>query len=286
MPELTDESTGSFADVSEGPLSCRLYFNDAGDGPAVIMLHGGGPGASGWSNYSRNIGPFVEAGFRVILPDCPGFGQSDALVLDEPRGLVNTRAVIGLMDHLGIDKATLVGNSMGGASALTFALEQPDRLDRLVLMGAAGLGDTSLFTPMPMEGIKHLFKVYTEPSMESLKDMLQVFVYDPALLTEELIEGRYRNMMRNDGSHLRNFIESAMANPEAVLVDVSARLGEIRAPTLCTWGANDRFVPLDHGLKIVKNVPDARLHVFGRCGHWAQWEHSDEFNRLVIGFLS
>ncbi len=183
MEELTDESSGSLADVSEGPLACRIYFNDAGDGPAVIMLHGGGPGASGWSNYSRNIGPFVEAGFRVILPDCPGFGQSDALVLDEPRGLVNTRAVVGLMNHLGIDKATLVGNSMGGASALTFALEQPDRLDRLVLMGAAGLGDTSLFTPMPMEGIKHLFKVYAEPRLPHMAE--GSVVEDSGLMVQE-----------------------------------------------------------------------------------------------------
>lgn len=285
MSELTDESTAAFAKVAEGPLQCGLYYNDAGEGPPVIMLHGGGPGASGWSNYSRNIGPFVDAGHRVVLPDCPGFGQSDPIVVSEPRGLVNARAVVGLMNELGIERASLVGNSMGGASALTFALEYPERLDKLVLMGPAGLGDTSIFAPMPMEGIKHLLKVYAEPSLDALEDMLKVFVYDPGLLTEDLIEGRFRNMMRDDGVHLKNFIESAMAGPAAVLVDVSARLGEIQAPTLCTWGANDRFVPLDHGLKVVKSVPDSRLHVFSRCGHWAQWEHADEFNRLVIDFL-
>ncbi|HVM41101.1 MAG TPA: alpha/beta fold hydrolase [Acidimicrobiia bacterium] len=285
MAELTDESTGNFTRVKEGPLECGLYYNDAGEGPAVIMLHGGGPGASGWSNYSRNIEPFVDAGFRVILPDCPGFGQSDSFVVEEPRGLVNARAVVGLMNALGIERASLVGNSLGGASALTFALEYPDRLERLVLMGPAGLGDTSLFTAMPMEGIKLLFKVYMEPSLESLKEMIQVFVYDPSLMTDDLIEGRYRNMMRNDGEHLRNFVASAMKNPGAMIADLSSRLGEIQAKTLCTWGANDRFVPLDHGLKVVKSIPDSRLHVFSRCGHWAQWEHADEFNRLVTDFL-
>lgn len=285
MPELTDESTGKFTRVKEGPLETGLYYNDAGEGPVVIMLHGGGPGASGWSNYSRNVGPFVDAGHRVLLPDCPGFGQSDPIVIDENRALVNARAIVGLMDALGIEQANVVGNSMGGASALTFALEYPDRLDRLVLMGPAGLGETSIFSPMPMEGIKLLFQVYMEPSLESLKEMIQVFVFDPSLMTDELVEGRYRNMMRNDGEHLRNFVQSATANPAAVLADVSPRLGEIRARTLCTWGADDRFVPLDHGLKIVKGVPDSRLHVFSHCGHWAQWEHADEFNRLVIDFL-
>lgn len=100
---------------------------------------------------------------------------------------------------------------MGGASALTLALEYPDRLDRLVLTGPAGLGETSIFSPTPMEGIELLFKVYTEPSLESLKEMIQVFVFDPGLMTDELVEGRYRNMMRNDGEHLRNFVQSAMA---------------------------------------------------------------------------
>ncbi len=285
MTELTDEGTGAFTEVSEGPLSCRLYYNDAGEGPAVVMLHGGGPGASGWTNYSRNVGAFVEAGFRVLLLDCPGFGQSDPITASEPRGMLNARAVRGLLRNLGIEQAHLVGNSLGGASALTFALEFPDQLDKLVLMGPGGLGDYSLFTASPLEGIKHLFKVYMEPSMESLKAMLDVFVYDPSLLTEELAEGRYRNMMRNDGVHLKNFIASAMANPAEVLIDLSPRLKEINAPTLCTWGADDRFVPLDHGLKVVKAMPNARLHVFGKCGHWAQWEHADEFNRLVTDFM-
>ncbi len=284
MAELTDESTGKYIDIDDGGRALRLYVNDAGEGPAVVMLHGGGPGASGWSNFSRNIGPFVDAGYRVLLLDCPGFGRSDPIVVTEPRGLVNARAIKGMLAALGVQQAHLVGNSMGGASALTFALEFPDQLDKLVLMGPGGLGMSSIFSPTPLEGIKRLFELYMNPSMEALNTMLQVFVYDPSALTEELAKGRYESMMRNDGIHLKNFMESAAASPD-VLIDLSPRLGEIQARTLCTWGADDRFVPLDHGLKLVKTVPDARLHIFGKCGHWAQWEHAEEFNRLVIGFL-
>jgi 2,6-dioxo-6-phenylhexa-3-enoate hydrolase len=283
MADLTEAGTSRHVRVREGKLDMQLHYNEAGSGEVVVMLHGGGPGASGWSNYSRNIGPFVDAGYRVILLDCPGFNKSDPIVISEPRGVVNAWAVKGLLDELGIAKAHLVGNSMGGASALTFALDQPQRLDKLVLMGSAGLG-ASTIVPLPGEGVKLMFGLYRKPSLEALKQMLAVFVYDTSRITNELIEGRFEAMMRNDGLHLKNMVASLEKNP-GFLVDLSPRLGEIRAKTLCTWGRDDRFVPLDHGLKVVWGIPDARLHVFSKCGHWAQWEHADEFNRLVVDFL-
>lgn len=283
MSELSESATSKFVTINEKGLSnFRIHLNDAGQGEAVIMLHGGGPGAGGWSNYYRNIGPFVEAGYRVILPDAPGFNKSDAVVMDEQRGLVNARAVKGLMDALGIDQAHLIGNSMGGATALNFAIEYPERIGKLILMGPGGLGP-SMFAPMPMEGIKLLFKLYAEPSYETLKQMIQVFLYDQSLITEELLQGRWEAIQRHP-EHLKNFLISAQKAPLSSW-DVSARLGEIKAKTFITWGRDDRFVPLDHGLKLVWNIDDARLHVFSKCGHWAQWEHADEFNRLVIDFL-
>ncbi|AER56525.1 2-hydroxy-6-oxo-6-phenylhexa-2,4- dienoate hydrolase (BphD) [Pseudoxanthomonas spadix BD-a59] len=260
----------------------NIHYNDAGQGETVIMLHGGGAGAGGWSNYYRNIGPFVEAGYRVILKDSPGFNKSDAVVVEEQRGLANARAVKGLMDALGIDRAHLVGNSMGGATALNFALEYPERIGKMILMGPGGLGP-SMFAPMPMEGIKLLFKLYAEPSYETLKQMIQVFLYDQSLITEELLQGRWEAIQRHP-EHLKNFLISAQKAPLSSW-DVSARLGEIKAKTFVTWGRDDRFVPLDHGLKLLWTLGDARLHVFSKCGHWAQWEHADEFNRLVIDFL-
>jgi 2,6-dioxo-6-phenylhexa-3-enoate hydrolase len=283
MTALTESSTSKFAKINEKGFSdFQIHYNEAGNGETVIMLHGGGPGAGGWSNYYRNIGAFVDAGYRVILKDSPGFNKSDTVVMDEQRGLVNARAVKGLMDALGIDRAHLVGNSMGGATALNFALEYPDRIGKLILMGPGGLGP-SMFAPMPMEGIKLLFKLYAEPSYETLKQMIQVFLYDQSLITEELLQGRWEAIQRNP-EHLKNFLISAQKAPLSSW-DVSARLGEIKAKTFVTWGRDDRFVPLDHGLKLVWNIDDARLHVFSKCGHWAQWEHADEFNRLVIDFL-
>lgn len=285
MSNLTEAATSRQVRINEKGLgNFLIHYNEAGPetGEAVIMLHGGGPGAGGWSNYSRNIEPFVNAGYRVILKDSPGFNKSDALVMDEQRGLVNARAVKGLMDALGIKKAHLVGNSMGGASALNFALEYPDRLGKLVLMGPGGMGP-SLFCPMPLEGIKLLFKLYAEPSFENLKQMIQVFIYDQSLITDELVQGRWESIQRSP-DHLKNFLISAQKVPLSAW-DVSHRFGEIKAKTLVVWGRDDRFVPLDHGLKIIWSVPDAHLHVLPRCGHWAQWEHATAFNRLTLDFL-
>lgn len=289
MTQLTEESTSRYVKINEkyrhgsfeGVLDMNIHFNDAGSGEVVIMLHGGGPGAGGWSNYSRNIGPFVDAGYRVILLDSPGFNKSDPMVVEVPRGIVNAAAVKGVMDVLDIDKAHLVGNSMGGGTALTFALEYPDRLGKLVLMGPGG-GGQSLMMPMPLEGIKHLQNLFKNPSIDALRKMIDVFVYDPSQVTEELIQGRFAAMMSNDGIHLKNWVASMK---KAALADLSPRFPEIKAKTLCTWGRDDRFLPLDNGLRIVFGIPDARLHIFGKCGHWAQWEHADEFNRLVIDFL-
>lgn len=279
MEKLTEAGTSKFAEVD----GLRLHYNEAGEGETVIMLHGAGPGASGWSNFNRNIDAFAEAGYRVILLDCPGYNKSGALVSDVQRFELNARAVKGLMDALDIERTHLVGNSMGGGSSLAFSLAYPERLNRMVLMGPAGMG-TSLFHALPMEGIKSLIHLYHAPTRANLEAMLRIFVYDASRVTKELCDDRFDNMMRNP-EHTTNFIESLKLAPSLANVDYSPRLHEIKAKTLVTWGRDDRFVPLDWGLKLLWGMPDAQLHVFNQCGHWAQWEHAEAFNRLCIDFL-
>ncbi|THF60351.1 alpha/beta fold hydrolase [Pseudothauera rhizosphaerae] len=279
MAEITEAATSRYV-VADG---MKLHYNDAGEGEAVIMLHGAGPGASSWSNFSRNVDAFVDAGYRVLLLDCPGFNKSDPVDKVANRFLLNARAVKGLMDALDIGRAHLVGNSMGGASSLAFATEYPERLGKMILMGPAGLG-ASHFHALPMEGIKLLFQLYREPTLENLKRMIQVFVFDPGRISDDLLRERYDNMMRSP-EHLSNWVKVFQDNPRSIAADYSSRLPEIKAETLVTWGRDDRFVPLDWGLKLIWGLPNARLHVFSQCGHWAQWEHADEFNRLSLDFL-
>lgn len=280
---ITEAATSRFARIKEGDLDLQIHYNDAGTGEqTVVMLHGSGPGASGWSNFHRNVEPLVGAGYRVVLMDCPGWSKSDSVVSTGSRSELNARALKGLMDVIGLEKVHIIGNSMGGHSAVAFALAYPQRVGKLVLMGG-GTGGVSPLVPTPTEGIKLIGALYREPTIENLKRMLNVFVYDPSKLTEELIKTRLENLLsRRD--HLENFVKSAEANPKQ-FPDVGHRLGEIAAPALLVWGRDDRFVPLDVGLRLVAGLQNADLHVFSRCGHWAQWEHAEKFNQLVLNFL-
>jgi len=278
---LTEKNTSKQIHIKN--LDMNLHYNEAGTGDeTVIMLHGGGPGAAGWSNFSRNIDAFSKK-YRTILLDCPGFNKSDATITDLARDVLNARAIKGLMDELNIEKAHLIGNSMGGASALSFSLEFPERLDKMVLMGAGG-GGQSMFSPMPLEGIKLLVALYQNPSLEALKRMIDVFVYDPSGMSDELIQGRFENMMRKP-EHLENFMKS-FAQSNLIVTDFTPHLQDVKAETFIIWGRDDRFCPLDHGLKFLWGIPNADLHVLSKCGHWAQWEHAEKFNALTLEFLA
>lgn len=285
LSALTEAGTSKFARIKEGRLDLQVHYNDAGTGEVVFMLHGSGPGASGWSNFHRNIDAFVDAGYRVILLDSPGWNKSDPIVIgkDEFRSDINAAAVKGLMDVLGIERASLVGNSMGGHNSVSFAVNYPERLNKLIVMGGGFAGQSS-FVPMPTEGIKRIGALYRNPTTENLKAMLDVFVYDPSALTPDLIQGRFDNIMKGK-QHLENFVKSQENNPR-MAPDFTPHLPNIKAKTLITWGRDDRFVPLDLGLRLAWGLPDADMYIFNRCGHWAQWEHADKFNKLVLNFLN
>ncbi|EFL6571390.1 3-(3-hydroxyphenyl)propionate hydroxylase [Escherichia coli] len=283
-PDRFVAATSRFLNVEEAGKTLRIHFNDCGQGDeTVVLLHGSGPGATGWANFSRNIDPLVEAGYRVILLDCPGWGKSDSIVNSGSRSDLNARILKSVVDQLDIAKIHLLGNSMGGHSSVAFTLKWPERVGKLVLMGG-GTGGMSLFTPMPTEGIKRLNQLYRQPTIENLKLMMDIFVFDTSDLTDALFEARLNNMLsRRD--HLENFVKSLEANPKQ-FPDFGPRLAEIKAQTLIVWGRNDRFVPMDAGLRLLSGIAGSELHIFRDCGHWAQWEHADAFNQLVLNFLA
>ena len=281
--QINAEVTSHFVTLDEGGQELRLHYHAAGDGAdTVVMLHGSGPGASGWANFNANVQAFVNAGYRVLLPDFPGWGKSDSIVCTGSRSDLNARALKQLLDNLDIARAHLVGNSMGGHSSVAFALAYPERAGKLVLMGG-GTGGPSPFVPMPTEGIKLLQAVYREPTLENLKKMLNIFVFDASSLTGDLVQTRLANLLARQ-DHLDNFVKSTASNPKQ-FPDYGHRLNEITSPALVIWGRDDRFVPMDVGLRLVAGLPDADMHIFGRCGHWAQWEHAEKFNHLVVEFL-
>lgn len=284
MTRFNEEDSSRFVQVEDGGRLLNVHYNDLGDGDkVVVMLHGSGPGATGWANFNRNIDAVVDAGFRVLLINCPGWGKSDSVVCAESRSDFNARVVKAVIDQLNIDIITLIGNSMGGHSSVAFALTYPQNVDKLILMGG-GTGGISAFVPMPTEGIKRIGELYREPSLDNLNRMMQVFVYDTSDLTEDLMKARLANMTANP-EHNVNFVKSSQLFPKQY-PDFGPRLPEIQANTLIIWGRNDRFVPVDVAYRLNAGILNSELHVFNQCGHWAQWEHANRFNRLVVDYLT
>lgn len=168
-----------------------IFYAETGAGTAVVLLHGGGPGASGVSNYSRNIDALASQ-FRVIIPDLPGYGRSTKGVdQTDPFGYL-ADAIRGLLDELGIDKAHFVGNSYGGACALRLALDTPNRVDRMVLMGPGGIGTTR---GLPTPGLNSLLSYYSGdgPTRAKLATFIrQYLVFDGAAVPNAVIDERFR----------------------------------------------------------------------------------------------
>jgi 4,5:9,10-diseco-3-hydroxy-5,9,17-trioxoandrosta-1(10),2-diene-4-oate hydrolase len=266
----------------------RLHYHEAGTatGTPVVLLHGGGPGATAWSNFGRNLPVFGER-FRTLMVDLPGFGDSGVPAAGGHYFTVAADALAALFDELGIARVHLVGNSLGGGVAVRFALRHPDRAGGLVLMGPGGLG-LNVFSPDPTEGIKRLteFAAPPGPSREKLAAFLRTLVYDQSLITDELIDERFAAASRPQALRGLAALGASFNDParyeEGLLWREAHRL---RQPVLLVWGREDRTNPLDGALVALKLIRTAQLHVFGGCGHWAQLEKFDEFNQLTMAFL-
>ena len=263
----------------------KLFVTEAGQGAPVVLLHGGGPGATGVSNYVRNIDALAQH-FRVIVPDLPGYGQSSKeLDFSDPFGDLAT-AVRGLLDELGVDRAHLVGNSYGGAAALRLALDRPDKVDRLILMGPGGIGTTR---GLPTQGLNALLGYYggDGPSREKLSDFIRSYlVHDGSTVPEELIDLRYEASIQPEvvaspplrrPSGLRALLRMDLSRDR--------RLARCQVPTLVVWGAQDKVNKPSGGPFLARTMPACDLFVASNTGHWAQWERAELFNDLATTFL-
>ncbi|MGW4089868.1 4,5:9,10-diseco-3-hydroxy-5,9,17-trioxoandrosta-1(10),2-diene-4-oate hydrolase [Nocardia sp. NPDC004750] len=282
--ELTAESTSRYAQVRP---DLRLHYHEAGvgNGPTIVLLHGGGPGASSWSNFARNI-PVLAEHFHVIAVDQPGYGRSDKPT-EHPQYFVHSASALkDLLDHLEItSRVHLLGNSLGGGAAVRFALDYPDRAGKLILMGPGGLS-TNLFAPDPTEGVKLLSKFNFEPTRQNLEAFLRIMVFDQSLITEELIEERFASASTPEALAATRAMGKSFAGADFEKGMLWRDAYQLRQPVLLIWGREDRVNPLDGALLATKVIPRAQLHVFGGCGHWAQLEKFHEFNRLAIDFLA
>lgn len=253
-------------------------YHDLGSGFPVLMLHGSGPGVSAWANW-RLVMPSLAERARVIAPDMAGFGYTERrpdLRYDMDTWVAQA---IGMLDALGIEQADLVGNSFGGGLALQVAIRHPQRIRRLVLMGSVGVRFD--ITPA-LDAVWG----YT-PSIETMRGLLDLFAYDRSLANDELAKLRYEASIRP------GFQESFAAMfpaPRQRWVDAMASTAsDIKAlphETLVIHGREDQVIPLDTSLTLAQWIPNAQLHVYGKCGHWTQIEHAARFARLVGDFLT
>lgn len=264
----------------------HIHVSELGSGYPLLMLHGGGPGASGLSNYSRNIEALARH-YRVLVADMQGYGQSSKGVnRQDPFGDL-AEAMLGLLDELGIESAHVIGNSLGGACALRMALDQPKRVSAMVLMGPGGINTTRA---LPTKGLKLLLNYYTGagPSLEKLRSFIREYlVYDGSQVSEAVIKERYQASLDPEvvaAPPLRRPQNLAAA----IRMDFTrdSRLADCKAPTLVLWGCEDKVNRPSGGPTLQRILPNCDLYQFSKTGHWVQWERAEEFNAVALSFLS
>jgi 4,5:9,10-diseco-3-hydroxy-5,9,17-trioxoandrosta-1(10),2-diene-4-oate hydrolase len=286
MPALSKEDVRRSSKAGD----ITLNYYEAGEPTAIggglplVMLHGGGPGASAWSNFGSAL-PAFAADFRTLLVDQPGFGDSDKPAVVGNYFRHSAGYLLALLDELGIERVHLLGNSLGGGTAARFALEHPKRVGRLVLMGPGGL-NLNVLSADPTEGVLRLMDFGASPSREAMRAFISTMVVDQTLVTDELVDERLTDATKPGAREAMASMGASFWNPDTVEDGMIWREAHrIRQHTLLTWGREDRVNPLDGALVALKQIPKAQLHVFPNCGHWAQIEAAEQFHAVTKAFL-
>jgi len=264
---------GQYVEIGDG---LKVHYHTEGSGAPVVFLHGSGPGASGWSNFRRNYPAFAAAGLRAIVPDTLGYGYSS-----KPDNVDYTldflvAALRRFLDALGVERCAVVGNSHGGAMAIKLALDDPSRVERLVLMAPGGLEEREVY--MKMAGIRAMMKAFLGDgglTREGLRKVFELQLFDRALITDEILEER---------------LQIAELQPKRVLSSMQVphlapSLASIACPVFALWGMDDQFCPSSGALTIARSCKDTRVMLLTECGHWVMVEKAALFNRLCIDFV-
>lgn len=270
---MNNPEIGNIIDVK----GINTNVHDLGSGFPLLLIHGSGPGVTAWANW-RLVMPELANTRRVIALDMLGFGYTE-----RPKDQSYTmdrwvQHAVDLLDTLEIEQADLVGNSFGGALALALTIRHPQRVRRLVLMGSVGVP----FTITP--GLDAVWGY--QPSLETMRRLLDIFAYDRSLVNDELAKMRYEASIR-PGFH-ESFAAMFPAPRQRWVDAMASSEADIRAlphETLIVHGREDEVIPLQTSLTLAQWINKSQLHVFGRCGHWTQIEHSQRFINLVSGFL-
>ena len=265
---------GQYAELANG---YKIHYLEQGQGHPVVFLHGSGQGASGHSNFKGNYPFLADNGYRVIVPDHIGYGYSDKPDDVEYPLSFFAECILQTLDGLGIEQASFIGNSLGGAIALYIAIYHPDRVATLNLMAPGGLEEKEDYFTMP--GMKILQEIFM--SGEINKAALERFireglVYHQDVVDEELIEERWDIFTQQNGQALMT-----MKVP-----NMTEQLTDITAPSIVFWGLNEKMMPETGIMKLAQGLQQTRIVLVSECGHWVMAEHQDMFNRYTLDFLN
>jgi 2-hydroxy-6-oxonona-2,4-dienedioate hydrolase len=253
----------------------RIHYLEAGSGPNVILLHGLGADANNWVMNTA----VLAKSFHVFVPDQIGFGESDKPPINY-RVATLVDFLDGFYKKVGITKATVVGNSLGGWTAMAFTLAHPDKVERMVLVDAGGYSFEKLGTPTPtietMDGLN-------PSTVAGSRAILALILANKALATNQAAEQLFATHLRNrDGYTIERFIESVHRGEDVV----DGKLGAIKVPTLIIWGRQDALIPLAAGQLLSTEIAGAELAVLDNCGHIPQFECAAPFNGTLLKFLN
>lgn len=260
------------------------YWQVGEKGTPIVLVHGLAVSADIWKN---NI-PGLSSRHRVYVPDLIGFGRSD-----RPAASFSPfeygRFLDEFLSSLNLGRVDLIGQSLGGAIAIHYAQQFPQKVDKLVLVDSAGLGTEVIWTLRAMS-IPLIGELLYRPSRKAVEFLFKLSVRDPALITPEFVETYYQIYIQPE---FRKFflqflrrILTIRGPREEVLATVRDNLSRITQPVLIVWGQEDRVLPLKHAYFGKEKIPNARLEIFPSCGHIPFFERPEEFNRLVLDFLS
>jgi pimeloyl-ACP methyl ester carboxylesterase len=254
----------------------KIHYLESGAAanPAVILLHGLGGDVSNWAMTI----PALSGKYHIYAPDQIGFGKSD-----KPLANYRVAMLVEFLDvfcrKLGVQKATLVGNSLGGWTAAAFALAHPEKVDKIVLVDAAGYSSKRWGGP---EMTKEALAALNPSTTEDFKRLLSLVLYNKAILTDQFLETALTNKLkRGDGYTINSFIESIVRGEDFL----DGRTKAIKTPTLVIWGKDDGLTPLGMGKAFTEDIPGAQLVVIDNCGHVPQMEKPVEFNSALLKFL-
>ena len=256
---------------------CTLNYHDQGEGDVILLIHGSGPGVTGWANW-RGVIPTLSQRARIIAPDMLGFGYTSCPAEWKLDPATWVQSLVGLLDALDIQRVSIVGNSFGGAIALAFAKAYPQRVQRMVLMGAAGLS-------FPItDGLDKVWGY--QPSLQAMRELMEVFAYDHGLINDDLVRMRYEASIRGDvQTRFAQLFPAPRQQGVELLALAEDDLRALPHQTLLIHGRDDKVIPLELSERMLRLIPHSQMHVFGECGHWVQIEKAQAFTRLLVDFL-